>query len=345
MKTRFNVFLLFLVPFLSRAQDKIEILASGFVYNQEQAPTPECHASTIASTPQGPVMAWFGGTHEKNKDVGIWFSRLRGGQWAKPVEVANGIISPSERYPCWNPVLFQQKRGPLFLFYKVGPSPSKWWGMLIRSLDGGNNWTKPERIPPPFLGPVKNKPIIFDSILYCPSSSEHDGWNIHLETFNLKTGSWTNYQPIHPKSGYEVIQPTLLVHPQGILQLLNRSKQGIIVETWSSDRGRTWSPFSASLLPNPNSGIDGISLKNGSHLLVYNHSGIPKGKWGGNRFPLNLALSRDGHHWKTILTLEDQAGEFSYPAIIQSEDGLVHIAYTYNRKTIKYLKVKVDGGW
>jgi len=344
VKSVFVFLLVFLVPFISSAQAPVEVLDSGFVYELDAAPTPECHASTLASTPQGPVIAWFGGTHEKNRDVGIWFSRMHKGQWTKPREVANGLISPAERYPCWNPVLYQQKKGPLFLFYKVGPSPSEWWGMLIKSMDGGKNWTKPERIPSPFLGPVKNKPILFDSVLLCPSSTEHEGWNIHMETFNLKTGSWSRFQAIHPNSGFEVIQPTLLMHPGGQLQLLNRSKQGIIVETWSGDGGRTWSPFGASILPNPNSGIDGLSLKDKMHLLVYNHSGIPKGKWGGNRYPLNLAASRDGIHWKTIMILEDQAGEFSYPAIIQSEDGLVHIAYTFNRKTIKYLRVKVGGG-
>jgi len=43
---------------------------------------------------------------------------------------------PSMRYPTWNPVLFQPKSGPLMLFYKVGPSPSAWWGMVM-SLENG----------------------------------------------------------------------------------------------------------------------------------------------------------------------------------------------------------------
>jgi hypothetical protein len=61
--------------------------------------------------------------------------------------VANGVQADGSRHPCWNPVLFQMPREPLLLFYKVGPSPSTWWGMLIRSTDGGRTWSKPDRLP------------------------------------------------------------------------------------------------------------------------------------------------------------------------------------------------------
>src|SRR6266481_4276091 len=104
------------------------LIKSEFIF--ETAPFPECHASTIAETKSGLVTAWFGGTGERHPDVGIWLSRQSGGRWSAPVEVANGVQSPTNRYACWNPVLFQPRNGPLLLlFYKVGPSPSSWWGM------------------------------------------------------------------------------------------------------------------------------------------------------------------------------------------------------------------------
>src|SRR5436309_1115861 len=106
---------------MGRAGMQSGLVKSEFIY--ETAPFPQCHASTIAETKSGLVSAWFGGTGEKNPDVGIWLSRLVGGRWTTPVEAANGVQSPSLRYPCWNPVLFQPKTGPLLLFYKVGPSP------------------------------------------------------------------------------------------------------------------------------------------------------------------------------------------------------------------------------
>src|SRR6266702_8827692 len=85
------------------------LVKSEFIY--ETAPFPECHASTIAETKGGLVAAWFGGTGERHPDVGIWLSRQSGGQWSAPVEVANGVQSPTNRYACWNPVLFQPSIG------------------------------------------------------------------------------------------------------------------------------------------------------------------------------------------------------------------------------------------
>ena len=80
-----------------------QVVKSEFIY--ETAPFPECHAATIAESQGGLVAAWFGGTKEKNPDVGIWVSRVVKGVWTAPVEVANGVESPSKRYPTWNPVL------------------------------------------------------------------------------------------------------------------------------------------------------------------------------------------------------------------------------------------------
>ncbi len=96
-------------------------LEGSLIYTLEARPTPQCHASTLAETSEGLVAAWFGGTHEKHPDVGIWLSRRIGGRWPTPIEVANGIqkkpnSDSSQRHPCWNPVLFQPRTGPL-----VGP--------------------------------------------------------------------------------------------------------------------------------------------------------------------------------------------------------------------------------
>src|SRR5688500_7510441 len=117
------------------------LLHSEFIY--ETAPFPECHASTIVETKEGLVAAWFGGTEEKNPGVAIWLSRHVDGKWTAPTEVADGIQEKGGRHPCWNPVLFQPRSGPLMLFYKVGPTPSRWWGVLKTSDDAGKTWSAP----------------------------------------------------------------------------------------------------------------------------------------------------------------------------------------------------------
>ena len=318
-------------PLTQRAASSA-VTQSEFIF--ESAPFPSCHASTIAETSGGLVAAWFGGTAEKNRDVGIWMSRHEGTKWLAPVEVANGLEDDGQkRYPCWNPALFQAKDGPLLLFYKVGPSPSRWWGMLLRSTDGGRSWSKPHRLPEGILGPIKNKPVLLsDGSLLCPSSTEHAGWQIHLEQTADLGLTWTKTGPLNEPKEFGAIQPTVLFHPNNRLQLLCRSQQHGITDCWSEDGGKTWSGMRATELPNPDSGIDAVTLRDGRHLLVHNPT-------TRGRTPLAISASRDGRNWQTVATLEAEPGEYSYPAIIQSSDGLVHITYTWRRQRIKHVVV------
>jgi len=311
-------------------------LKAELIYALDDRPTRECHASTIVETSSGLLAAWFGGKGEGSPDVGIWLARHDGTAWSRPVEVANGKQPTGERYPCWNPALSRPRRGPLMLFYKVGPSPRRWWGMVICSRDDGKTWSEPRKLGEDpkighLIGPVKNKPIqLPGGTILCPSSTEHKGWRVHFELSNDLGKTWTVVGPVEG-GRFAAIQPTILTHPDGSLQALCRSRQGVIVETWSKDSGRTWAPLAATSLPNPNAGIDGVTLRDGRHLLVYNHT-------TSGRNILNVALSRDGKTWKTTLSLEKRSGgEFSYPAVIQTSDGLVHVTYTYLRRSIKHV--------
>jgi predicted neuraminidase len=309
------------------------LMKSEFIF--QTAPFPECHASTIVETEIGLVAAWFGGTHERHPDVGIWLSRFADGKWTAPIEFANGVQSPTNRYPCWNPVLFQPKNGPLLLFYKVGPSPSKWWGMLMELPELQSAFTghipKPRRLPEGILGPIKNKPVqLRNGDILCPSSTEENGWRVHFEWTSDLGKTWHKTEPVNDGKTIGAIQPTALFHPDDRLQALGRTKQDKIFEIWSSDGGKSWGEMKLTALPNPNSGIDAVTLRDGRQLLVYNHS--TKG-----RSPLNVAISPDGKVWQSALTLEDEPGkQFSYPAVIQTKDGLVHITYTWKRERIKH---------
>jgi predicted neuraminidase len=317
----------------------------------ERAPFRSCHASTIAETPHGLAVAYFAGTREGAEDVDIWLSRQKQGIWLAPVDVANGIISPGARSTCGNPVLFQVPRGPLLLFYKTrsktnrGAGPYHLLGMLKTSADDGRTWSAPRELPEGLIGPEKNKPLLLPGgDLLCSSSIES---RVRFEHTADLGRTWQVTADVDDDGRIAPIQPTVLVHPGGRLQALARTRQHKISETWSDDGGRTWSPMTLTALPNPYSGIDAVTLADGRHLLVYNHT-------RKDRSPLNVAVSEDGKEWLAALVLEDQPGEFSYPAVIQTSDGLVHITYTWKRRNIKHavldparldLRPIVDGQW
>ena len=308
-------------------------LAGRFVF--DEAPFESCHASTIVQAADGTLLcAFFAGKDEGDPSVGIWLARHDGAAWSAPVEVATGVVDGGKRHPCWNPVLFQPTApagAPLMLFYKVGPSPDTWWGMLMTSADGGRTWSKPARLPDGILGPVKNKPLqLEDGTILCGSSTEHDGWRVHFERTADLGKTWTRTEPLNDKS-VSLIQPTIL-RPGGGVELLAlcRSRQGKVYAFRSPDAGKTWGPPSATELPNSSTGVDGVTLADGRHVLIYNHT--PKG-----RTPLNVGLSDGaGKTWRAGPVLESEPGEYSYPAVIQAADGRVHVTYTWNRKRIKH---------
>lgn len=319
-----------LVPLLLAAA-----LASEFVF--ERAPFPSAHASTIVETRDGLLAAWFGGTGEGNLDVGIWVSRRSEGGWSAPVEVATGRQSDGTRHPCWNPVLFQPSRGPLLLFYKVGPSPREWWGLARTSTDEGRSWSDAIRLPDGILGPIRAKPVeLAGGDVLAGSSTEDTGWVVHMERWTpgdpASAAAWRKSGPLNDPKEFEAIQPTLLVHSPARLQALCRSRQKVVTEAWSEDGGTTWGRMTATALPNPSAGIDTVRLADGRLLLVYNPT-------TSGRDRLEIAVSPDGKAWRRGVVLEDAPGEYSYPAMIQSRDGRVHVTYTWKRERIKHVVI------
>lgn len=326
--------------FAQKDKWKTGILVDEFIYTE--APFPQAHASTIAETPDGLIAAWFGGTKEGNKDVCIWTSKLVNDKWTAPEKVAEGIINDTLRYACYNPVLFYAPNGELLLFYKIGPNVAGWTGWMMRSKDNGKTWSKREALPEGFLGPIKNKPVLLNGVLVCPSSTEKNGWKAHMEYTTDFGKTWTKSEPINDGKMIQAIQPSVLQYKDGSLQILCRSRNTTINESWSSDGGKTWSEMKPSSLPNNNSGTDAVTLKDGRQLLVYNHL-LPDSSWvngKGPRTPLNVAISKDGKNWDAVLVLEDSPiSQYSYPSVIQSRDGMVHIVYTWRRERIKYVKI------
>ena len=261
----------------------------------------------------------------------------RNGEWETPHQVADGGAGG------WNPVLCDTGAGC------TCSTRSHLTRAVARrgatSQDGGETWRDRGELPAPYLGPVKNKPLVLpNGDLLCPSSREMGGWRCHFETFSPDLEPLGEYA-VPDADDLGAIQPAVYRRGDGF-EALARTRSGYIGRTESRD-GRHWSPLEPTPLPNPNSGIDVANLPDGSALLAYNPAITPEGRWGGARTPIALALSGADGAWRDVMTLDDDtfapdggAPEFSYPAVICGD--AVHVVYTWHRRTIKHVRVAVD---
>lgn len=353
------------------------IVKDEFLYTE--ASFPSCHSATLVELENGDlVTAFFGGSYERHPDCCIWVCRKPKGEeeWTGPILAADGVFEMNDpnakiagiteeikdnRKACWNPVLFQHPNGELWLFYKIGLKVADWTGWLVRSKDGGRTWSKREPLPEGFLGPIKNKPEIVNGRIICPSSTEgENGWRIHVEYSDDMGKTWKKSAPIEydkallsqdmdkPADSVDVhpiyaIQPSILRHTDGSLQVVCRTRNCKLATSWSKDNGTTWSKVTLLDVPNNNSGTDAVTLKDGRHVLIYNDFSSLPGTKKGVRTPVGIALSDDGIHWKSVLTLEDSpVSQYSYPAIIQGKDGKLHAAYTWRRQRMKYQEIDLN---
>jgi predicted neuraminidase len=204
-----------------------------------------------------------------------------------------------------------------------------------------------EHLPAGIYGPIRAKPLVLEdgTIVSGSSVESYRSWAAWIERSTDGGNTFSRIGPITVpdvtrgsdagKSTHGLIQPSVISLGGRRLRMFARSTQDIgrVCVADSTDGGVTWTQARPLDVPNPNSGIDAVALRDGRVVLVYNNT--VKG-----RSPLNLAVSRDAEKFTMFRTLEDAPGEeFSYPNVIQGKDGDLHIVYTWRRKKIRYVKL------
>lgn len=341
-------------PRLALALVALAIASSGLAEGQsaklveefiEPAPRdPEVHASTLVEASPGVfVAAWFAGSKEDGDDVTIWSARRTASGWAPAAEVACGSDAQGGPLPCYNPVLFHGEGARLALVYSVGREKSPWLPYVKWSDDRGVSWSAAARLPEGMRGPDRNKPLLLASgELLHPSTGGGRGPTVHVEFSDRALRSWRRQPVVADPHHYEAIQPTLLDHGDGRVQMLCRTYTRELATSWSVDSGKTWSPLEGLRLTLANSAIDAVRLSDGRFALIYNPTGKPKSAtdWGP-RVPLSVAVSADGRTWKPVLDLETAPIRegYAYPCALVGSDGRLHVTYTWGRKRIRYVVI------
>jgi predicted neuraminidase len=318
------------------------------------------HASSIVLLGDGSLAgAWFAGSYEAEPDVSIYFARRSAdGKWspARRISVETGVAH-------WNPVLALTKSGSLILFYKLGCKIETWQTMVRVSRDFGTSWGPARELVPGDRGgrgPVRNKILLRRDGAWVAGASLEKGssWTAFSDVSTDEGQTWKRSQDIcirtEPSSsayssagmvavslqsvqGRGIIQPTLWEDTRGVHMLL-RSTEGWVYRCDSSDGGFSWNEPYPTAIPNNNSAIDVVRLNDGSLVLAHNPV---SGNWAA-RSPLVLSVSPDGgEHWEQTLALDSGQGEFSYPCIIASGEGL-YVSWTHNRKEIPLARISLS---
>ncbi len=301
---------------------------------------PAHHCSTICEAANRDLLClWYGGTYESAHDQVLFLSRKRPGEkhWSTPEVLVKDAVQPPG-----NGVIFRDAEDRVTIVWArmEGTRPMPRGGGWDRcrlfyrtSTDHGATWSEDRPMFAETLWCVpRNPPIALagGKLLLPVEGSLNDVEGSHFLTRDSVNASWQ-------RAGFTAggSQPAVVQRSDGTLLALMRHSR-FITRILSRDGGQTWSEAEPTTLKNPDSGISMIRLANGHLVLTYNDSQT-------SRSPLSIVRSTDeGKTWEKPLHLESNPGEYSYPCIVQSSDGKIHVTYTFRRYAIKHVELNED---
>jgi len=305
---------------------------------------PNHHASSIAEAANGDLLVtWYGGSYESSDDEALFMARRKKGQrnWETPV-----MLWRDPKQPVGNAVVFTDQRGRVWIIWgrmeaKQPLLAHTGWErtrLLYRiSDDNGYHWSADKLFPMDTTGWLpRNLAIkLKTGELMVPLSDERDNKDLSFFVITKDSGATWTRSAIIPNAQSQGEQPTVAQRKDGSLIAFLRTGPRLL-QTESFDRGLTWSPAKPTELKNPDAAISLCALANGNLILSWNNQ-------ERGRSPLHIARSTDGGvTWSTPLALEANPGEYSYPSVFQSSDGLIHVIYTYRRYSIKHVVFNED---
>lgn len=325
-------------PAVAEAEEPYACRQELYPYDERY---PGVHAASLEQLGNGDLLyTFFGGSGEGSDDVAVWGSRLAVGSddWTAPE-----VVFDTPDKPEGNTVVWDNGKGKTFLFL-VTQQGDGWTEANLRYITSNNfgkTWTKPRYLRKQvglMLGNGAERLSNGEALLPIYAETEDQTqWRVGFvisdddfktwEIFPRKYADW-------PKSPNGAIQADVVELEDGHLLAYLRTADDYIYATESHDYGRTWSTAEATTLPNPGARVALLKLDSGALVLAYNPSNTGQG-----RDTLRVALSDDdGKTWPQWFDVENSPGsEFSYPWLTQSRDGMVHLAYTHKRMSMRHV--------
>lgn len=330
---------------------------------------PTSHAANLVRLQNGDTLCfWFSGVREGVSNVAIMESRLPKGsrQWGQTVEIDHQAGRSFQ-----NPVPFQAPNGRLWLLHTSQPADQGQANaevVYLTSDDNGKTWKGPVPLfskPGAFvrqpLLPISAERWLLP-MYYTPSRSITDRAESNYSVVQITNDGGRTWKECEVPDSNGLVQQSIVKLPTGHFIGFFRSRYADFIYSNTSDDGCGWTVPLPTRLPNNNSSIQVASLKDGSLVMAFNNIGSVVARAQpqvGPRTPLSVALSEDGGKtWPWVRDIETghprrkqadrrEAGgkgeEYSYPSILQNEDGSIDVAFSYLRKTIKV--VRFDKRW